>query len=61
MSFEKSGCLQLTQEEYHLLNSMFTGKTVQLVKASATVDRLGVSLDELERLLESGEYRIVED
>jgi hypothetical protein len=58
---EKSGCLQLTQEEYNLLKSMLSGKTGELVKFSGLVTRLGLPSEELERILDSGEYRIVED
>lgn len=61
MAFEKSGCLQLTQEEHILLSNLTSGKATELIKASSALDRTGLSLDQLKQVLDSGEYRIVED
>lgn len=57
---EKSGCTQLTQEEFSSLQNATKGNATELVKTSAALDRLGMTLDEAKKVLDSGEYRIVE-
>lgn len=58
---EKSGCLQLTREEYELAKSMLSGNAGELVKFSSLISRLDITSEELEKVLRSGEYQIVED
>lgn len=57
---EKSSCLQLTQEEHDVLQNATKGNATELIKASSALDKLGMSLDEAKKVLDSGEYRIVE-
>jgi hypothetical protein len=61
MTMEKSSCLQLTREEYELAKSMLKGNAGELIKFSGLVSRLDVTSEELEMILDKGEYRIVED
>jgi hypothetical protein len=61
MAFEKSGCLQLTQEEFITLQNMLNGKTGEIVKFANLVTKFNLPMDELTQILDSGEYRIVED
>lgn len=58
---EKSSCLQLSSEDYAVLRNLVYGHATHLIKASAALDRTGLSLDELKSVLDSDEYRIVED
>lgn len=57
---EKSGCLQLTQEQYDVLKHIRSETGTQMNKAAQALDNLGMSHDELCKVLDSGEYRIVE-
>lgn len=58
---EKSGCVQLTREELEALKNLTEGNVTQLVKASSALDKIGLNIDEAKRILDSGEYRVVED
>jgi hypothetical protein len=57
---EKSGCINVTKEELNVLENVVKSNATELVKAAATLDRLGLSVDEAKRVLDSGEYRVVE-
>lgn len=57
---EKSGCLQLTQEQLDALKHIRSETGTQMNKAAQTLDTLGLSYDEVCKVLDSGEYRIVE-
>ena len=62
MALEKSGCLQLTQEEYQALRNLVEFKAQGLLKASSAMEKVaGLDLGEIKSILDSGEYRIVED
>lgn len=61
MSLEKSGCLQLTQEEFNLFQNALNGNATELVKVSALFSRFDMSSEEVKAMLDAGEYRIVED
>lgn len=60
---EKSSCVQLTPEQHKALKSYFDRtQDEQMVKqACDTALQTGLSMEELKGVLNSGEYRIVED
>jgi hypothetical protein len=57
---EKSGCLQLTREDYEVLKNVIESNATYLIKASAVLSGTGLTVDELKAVLDSGEYRIVD-
>lgn len=57
---EKSGSLLLTREELSVLRNVVSSNATELIKASATLDRLGISVEEAKRILDAGEYTVVE-
>jgi hypothetical protein len=60
MTMEKSGCLQLTQEEFDSLSNMNSDPEM-MTKMASLETRLRMVYAEIKALLDSGEYRIVED
>lgn len=58
---EKSSCLQLTRSEYELVVKAFGGEVVDLVKISSVLTSTGYTSDEIDEMLKTGQYRIVED
>jgi acetolactate synthase small subunit len=58
---EKSSCLQLTRSEYELIIEAFRGEVVDLVKISSVLTSTGYTSDEIDEMLKTGQYRIVED